>query len=70
MALVDLNHPWFKHLWLRLAVTFVALGWGVFEFLTGEIFWSILFLSMGAWCATKFFLLPRQEDPSERDDDA
>ncbi|WP_200832629.1 hypothetical protein [Candidatus Halocynthiibacter alkanivorans] len=70
MALIDLDHPWFKRRWLRLTVTFVALGWGIFEFLTGEIFWSILFLAMAAWCATKFFFLPRQEDPSERDDDA
>ena len=62
MKFFDLSHPFFKPLAVRVSVTLVALSWGVFELLTGELFWAILFLAAGIWCAYSFFFSPNGDD--------
>jgi len=59
----DLGHPFFKPLFVRVSVTLVAFCWGVFEIMTGEPFWAILFLAVAVWCAYSFFLSPTGDDP-------
>ncbi|MCB9993543.1 MAG: DUF3329 domain-containing protein [Hyphomicrobiaceae bacterium] len=51
----DLNHPFFKPLLVRILVTVLVLGWGLFELTMGSVFWAILFLAMGAYCVYGFF---------------
>ncbi len=59
----DLDHPFFKPLWLRIVVVAVALGWALVEFASGSAFWGILFGALGVYAAYKFFIdfNPRDE---------
>lgn len=53
--LFNLNDPWFRPLWRRVAVTGVALGWGLFELASGSGGFGVLFLALGAYAAWSFF---------------
>ena len=68
MKFFDLSHPWLRPLWVRIGVTAVCLGWGIFEFFTGEVFWSVLFTAAAAWCAYSFFYAPDAGHRSQEDD--
>ena len=59
----DLDHPFFKPLWLRIAIVAVTLGWAAFEFVGGSPAWGILFGGLGALAAYRFFVTfkPRDE---------
>ncbi len=52
----DLNHPFFRPLWVRVTVVLVCLGWAIFEFATGTPFWGTLFAGLGIYCGWQFFL--------------
>jgi len=52
----DLDHEFFKPLAVRLITSGVALGWSLFEFITGAPFWGVLFGALGVWCTWHFFL--------------
>lgn len=52
----NLDHEFFRPLWVRIAVTAVALGWSVIEFLTAAPFWGVLFGATGLWCGWSFFI--------------
>ncbi len=52
---IDVQHPFFKPLWRRVAVVALCLGWAVFEFSTGAVFWGVLFGGVGLFCAYEFF---------------
>ncbi len=64
MKLFDLDHEFFRPLWVRIVVTAFALGWSTFEFITGAPFWGVLFGAMGLWCGWCFFI---QGDYTNRD---
>lgn len=59
----DLDHPFFKPLWIRLAIVVVCLGWAAFELVDGSPFWSIIFGALGVLAAYRFFVTfnPRDE---------
>ena len=59
MKFFEPDHPYLKPLWVRIVITLVCFGWGVFEFMTGAPFWAVLFISAGAWCFYSFFLVSR-----------
>jgi len=63
----DLDHPFFKPLWVRILVTVSTLGWSVVEALTGSPFWFALFAGAGAWLGYSFFLA-RKDDTDNTDD--
>ncbi|MCE5974872.1 DUF3329 domain-containing protein [Sinirhodobacter sp. WL0062] len=52
----DLDDPWFRPLWLRIAVVGVCIGWGIFEALGGNSGWAMLFLAAGGYAAWRFFV--------------
>ncbi|MDZ5700012.1 DUF3329 domain-containing protein [Chelativorans sp. M5D2P16] len=54
--LFDLDHPFFRPLWRRVAVTALCLGWGAFEFVSGSPFWGTLFGGLGLYCVWGFLL--------------
>ena len=56
MAIIDVQHPFFKPLWRRVAVVALCLGWGLFEFASGTPFWGVLFVGLGLFCAHQFFV--------------
>ncbi len=67
MKLFDLQVPFFKPLWIRIAVTAFCFGWTVFELVSGSPFWAILFGAMGVYCAHQFFVAFDPKDPEEED---
>lgn len=66
--LLDLDHPFFRPLWIRIAVVAVCLGWAAFEFVGGSPFWGVLFGGIGLYCARVFFLVdaPATDDEERR----
>jgi hypothetical protein len=58
----DLDHPFFRPLWLRVAIVVVCLGWAVFEFAGGSAFWGILFGALGVYSAYRFFVTVNRRD--------
>lgn len=44
----DFSHPFFRPLWLRVLIVAVAIGWALFEAMTGRPGWAILFGAVGA----------------------
>ncbi|WP_299651294.1 DUF3329 domain-containing protein [uncultured Jannaschia sp.] len=59
----DLDNPFFRPLWLRIAIVVVTLGWALFELASGAVFWAILFGAVGLYAGYKFFIdfNPRDE---------
>ncbi|RMF39918.1 MAG: hypothetical protein D6754_04470 [Alphaproteobacteria bacterium] len=54
-SLFDLDHPFFRPLWRRIAVTALVGGWAVLELVTGSPFWAVIFGALAFWCARSFF---------------
>lgn len=68
MKFLDVQHPFFRPLWRRVAVVAVCLGWAGVELAAGEVFWAILFGAAGVYCAYQFFLVfdPPEDRPGDR----
>ncbi len=54
MKLLDPSHPFFRPLWVRVAVVGVALVWGVVELVFGSPGWAILFAVAGLYALWEF----------------
>jgi hypothetical protein len=61
MKLLDTDHPFFKPLWIRIAVFAFTAAWAAFEVWTGSYFWACLF---GAFAALSFHGFFIDFDPS------
>jgi hypothetical protein len=63
--LFDLNDPFFRPLWLRIAIVAFSLGWGAFEFSAGAASWGLLFCGIGAYAFYGLFIAfdPRDPEP-------
>ncbi|MBT8409980.1 MAG: hypothetical protein KJN93_10180 [Alphaproteobacteria bacterium] len=57
MKLFDLRHPFFLPLWRRAATVGVSGSWAVFEFITGNAGWAMLFGGAALWCTYEFFIV-------------
>ena len=44
----DFSHPFFRPLWRRILIVAVALGWALFEAVTGNPGWAVVFGALGA----------------------
>jgi hypothetical protein len=64
----DLNDPFFRPLWIRVLIVAAAGGWGVFEFVSGQPFWGILFCAIGAYAFYGFFIAfdPREVEKKDK----
>ena len=62
----DMDHPFFRPLWVRLAVLAVCFGWALVELMSGSPGWAMIFGALGAYAGWSFFG-PR--DDSRKDDD-
>jgi hypothetical protein len=65
MKFFDLQHPFYKPLWIRVLITAVCLGWTVVELLGGNVFWAILFGSVGVYAFYQFFIAFNPRDPED-----
>jgi hypothetical protein len=46
---LDPNHPFFKPVWVRWVTAILPLAWAVFEVVSGNPGWAILFGATGAY---------------------
>ncbi|SFC21007.1 hypothetical protein [Tropicimonas isoalkanivorans] len=63
----DFDIPFFRPLWVRLAVTAIAIGWGLFELASGSVGFAIIFLSAGIYAAYRLFVTFDPTGGEERD---
>lgn len=66
-TLFDFNHPFYRPLWIRIAVVAACLAWGLFEFVGGSPFWGALFCGLAAIAFHGLFIAfePRDPEPEE-----
>jgi hypothetical protein len=67
MKFFDFQHPFYKPLWIRIAITGACLGWAVVEILGGNSFWAILFGSVGLYSGHQFFIAFNPREPEDDD---
>ena len=60
MTLKDHEHPFFRPLWRRVAVTAVCAAWAVFEFAANSPGWGMIALAFTFYAAWQFFWLYRE----------
>ncbi|MBA3324381.1 MAG: DUF3329 domain-containing protein [Rhodobacteraceae bacterium] len=62
-GLFDFDHPFFRPLWIRLAVVSVCLGWAMLELLSGSRGWAMLFGGVGLYAAYRLLVTfnPREK---------
>jgi hypothetical protein len=65
MQLIDPNHPFYRPLWIRIAIVAVCLGWAIIEASTREPFWAIIVGALGIYSAYKL-LLTFSPEPLEK----
>jgi hypothetical protein len=65
MKLFDLQQPFYKPLWIRILITAACLGWALVELSANNVFWAILFGSVGVYCAHQFFIAFDPKDPED-----
>ncbi len=54
--LFDFDHPFFRPLWLRIAVVAACLGWAAVEMAGGAPGWAILFGAVGLYAGYRLFV--------------
>lgn len=57
MKLLDVQHPFYKPLWRRVAIFGFCLVWAIFEFATGAPVWGVIFGAIGVYCGRQFFVV-------------
>jgi hypothetical protein len=59
----DLDHPFFRPLWIRIATVAACLGWAALEIAAGAMVWAALFGGIGLYAAWRFFVTfnPREK---------
>jgi hypothetical protein len=59
----DLDHPFFRPLWIRIATVAACLGWAALEIAAGAVVWAALFGGIGLYAAWRFFVTfnPREK---------
>lgn len=63
--MINVNDPFYRPLWRRLAIIAVTLGWLGFELLVGrDGFWTTIAAGMAAMTIW-FFLISWKEPPSD-----
>ncbi len=69
MKYFDFNNPFFKPLWLRIAVVAVSGLWGLFEFVSGAPVWGVLFCGVAVLAFHGLFVAFDPREPGEDDPD-
>ena len=57
MKLIDLEHPFFKPVWIRVAVVAVCAGWALLEFANGNVLWGVFFGGLAIICGYRFTVI-------------
>lgn len=52
----DFSHSFFRPMWRRTFVVCLCVGWGLFEFIMGSVFWGSLFIGFAGMSFWKLFI--------------
>lgn len=63
----DVQSPIFRPLWLRIVIVAFTSCWTVFEAISGNTIWALIFGVAATYLAHQFFIA---FDPPDTDDDA
>ena len=58
----DVQHPWFKPLWLRVAIVVFTFCWTGFELWNGNTLWAVFFGACGVYLAYQWLWAWTLED--------
>ncbi|MEM8787344.1 MAG: hypothetical protein AAGE76_03695 [Pseudomonadota bacterium] len=63
----DLDHPFFRPAWRRVAVLALCFGWAAWELASGAVFWAIVFAALGGVAIWQFHGVDwsKYDDPGE-----
>ncbi len=64
----DFNDPFFKPLWIRIAVVVAPALWAGVELMTGQTFWGVLFLAISALAFHGLFIAFNPREPETAPD--
>ena len=64
--LFDFNHPFFRPLWLRIAIVVACLLWAMVEASSGEMMWAMLFAAIGLYAGYGFFINFNPREPDDK----
>ena len=74
MKLIDLEHAFFKPVWIRVVVVAVCAGWAMFEFANDAVLCGVFFGGLAVICAYRFSVInysaiadPAKEQPHDDD---
>ena len=65
----DVDHPFFRPLWRRIALVAVCLAWAGLEFYGGSQTWSMIALGFavyGAWQFLWMYTPPKDDAPDQK----
>ena len=57
MKLLDLTHPSFKPVWVRVTVVIVSACWSIVEFANGSTLWGVFFIGLAVICGYRFSVI-------------
>ncbi len=69
LKIFDFNHPFFKPLWIRIAVVAFSAAWGTFELVMGAQIWGYFFLGMAALSFYGLFITFEPREPEQEKTD-
>lgn len=70
MQLLDPSHPFFRPVWVRVAVVALSIGWGVVELVFGSPGWAILFAAAGLYALWVFVTYDGAAPPGDSPGDS
>ena len=65
---LDVRHPMFRPLWVRLVVVALIAAWTAFEFTRGAALWGLFFAAAGLYLGYRFFVVFDPKDYERKDD--
>ena len=60
---LDFSDPFYRPLWIRVTIVAICVAWAAFEFVSGAVFWAMLFGALGLY--TAYALLLAYAPPGE-----
>jgi hypothetical protein len=64
----DIDHPFFRPLWRRVALVVMCVAWAAMEFYGGSRNWSMIALGFAAYAAWQFLWMykpPADDEPEQ-----
>jgi len=46
---IDTSHPFYRRLWVRIAIPLICIGWALFETIFGSKSWAFFFWIIGSY---------------------